>query len=89
MSHEVDYLYYDNVWQDAGTSFWTWGLGPHDGRYWSCAIIPEYANVAACAVTSFSFSSDDNGVLTGNFTVLVTAPAGSLLGFKAIRAPSV
>ena len=91
MSVEVDYFYYDNVWQDAGAPVtWWWPMNqPVDGRYWSFAIVPEYANVAACNVVNTWLSTDNRMQLTANFTIVVNAPAGSLLGFKAIRAPSV
>ena len=89
MSVEVDYFYADNIWQDAGTQGWTMGpLGPQDGRFWSATVIPEYANVGALSNTQF-WSTDNNLMISANITVTVTAAAGSLLGFKAIRAPSV
>ena len=91
MSVEVDYFYADNIWQDAGSPWnWSWGpLGPQDGRFWSATVIPEYANVDALAITAFWWSTDNNLMISANFTINVTSPAGSLLGFKAIRAPSV
>jgi hypothetical protein len=92
MSVQVDYIYYDNVFQDHEVWEWSWGLAPQDGRYWSATIIPEYANVAVCQITSFWWSTDNNEFLTANFIVQVdyaTHPGGVNLGFKAIRAPSV
>jgi len=91
MSVEVDYIYYDNVWQDGESWDWTWGLGPTNGRYWSCTVIPEYANVSVCETTRFFWSTDNSQNLTANFTIRIewlTHPGGANLGFKAIRAPS-
>lgn len=72
MSVEVDYLYYDNVWQDSEYQEWWWGvLGAADGRYWSCAVVPEYANVAGLEVTRFWWSSDNTHEfnLTAHFVI--------------------
>jgi hypothetical protein len=91
MSVEVDYFYYDNAWQDEEFGDWTWPLPRADGRYWSCAIIPEYANVSVCEITRFFWSTDNSQNFTANFTIRVdyqSHAGGVNFGFKAIRAPS-
>jgi hypothetical protein len=88
MSAGVDYFYADNLWQDAGSPWdWNWPLATEDGHFWSATVIPEYANVNALAITAFWWSTDNSLMMSANFTLSVTSPAGSLLGFKAIRAP--
>ncbi len=89
MSYEVDYLYADNIWQAAGTTGWTWPLGPQDGRFWMVTVIPEYANVGALSASGLSWNTDNNLMLSANIGVTIPSGAGALLGFKAIRVPSV
>jgi hypothetical protein len=90
MSVEVDYFFADNIWQNAGpTVGWSWPLGPQDGRFWMVTVIPEYANVGTLLASGLSWSTDNNELLTANIGVTITAAAGALLGFKAIRVPSV
>lgn len=93
MSVEVDYFYADNIFQADEFAEWFWSMGqPVDGRFWSFAIVPEYANTAVCEVTRHWFSTDNDQNLTAHFDIRVdydSHPGGVLLGFKAIRAPSV
>ena len=93
MSVEVDYIYYDNVFQGTEVVGWSWEFGaPTDGRFWSVAIVPELANVTTCEMIRFFWSTDNNQGLTANVTIRVDEdgrPGGVVVGFKAIRAPSV
>ena len=95
MSVEVDYFYSDDALQDSEFQEWWFGpLGAADGRYWSCAVVPEYANVAVLEVTRFWWSSDNTHEfnITAHFVVRADYdghPGGVNFGFKAIRAPSV
>jgi len=97
MSVEVDFYGYDNVFQADEYQEWTWGpLGASGGCYWSCAVVPELANVSKLEVASFWWSSDNTGDfnLTAHFLIRYDSGAlnpdaqlhGGLFGVKAIRA---
>jgi hypothetical protein len=91
MSVEVDYFYADNIWQSSGTPVgWSWGpLGPQDGRFWMVTVIPEYANVGALSASGLSWNTDNNLMISANINVTIPTGVGALLGFKAIRVPSI
>jgi hypothetical protein len=88
MSVEVDYFHFDGIFQADEFVDWTWPLPT--GNYWSCAVIPDFANVGVLEITRFFWSTDNSLNLTANFTIRareLNRPGGVIFGFKAIRAP--
>jgi|SRR5215813_11745632 len=105
MSAEVDYFYYDELFQANEVQNWSWQLNqPADGRFWSLAVVPEQANMAVCQLvrnwwatdnsednhlTAFFDVQGDRQHLDDNLNPDYTLPGDFVFGIKLIRAPNV